>query len=170
MPPLYDTIPVKTAKVYEDSVIPKYETPGAAGFDLPAYIPPKESAIPNSGDLYQVERESITLWPGQRVLVGTGLRFAIPRGLELQIRPRSGLANKYGISVVNSPGTVDSDFRGEVKVILINHGDRPLEINHGDRICQGVLAEVPQAHFVLVDELDETERGVGGFGSTGVAL
>ena len=131
--------------------LPHYETPGAAGADLRAHLP--EGAI---------------LVPGQRMLVPTGLKMAVPRGFEVQIRPRSGLALKKGIALVNSPGTVDADYRGEVGIILLNTGSETFTINHGDRIAQMVLAPVIQAQFDLVETLDPTARGAGGFGSTGV--
>ncbi len=131
--------------------IPEYQTIGSAGADVCAYL-----------------NETICLKPGMRYMVPTGLRFEIPCGYEIQMRPRSGLAAKNGITCLNSPGTIDSDYRGEVKVILINHGDEDFIINNGDRVGQIVLAPVFQASFKLVDNLSETERGAGGFGSTGV--
>lgn len=111
--------------------------------------------------------EDVTLKPGARHPVATGLAVAIPPGFEIQVRPRSGLALKHGISIPNTPGTIDSDYRGEVKVILINHGDSAFEVKRGDRIAQLVLAPVTQANWLPVDDLDETARGEGGFGSTG---
>lgn len=130
--------------------LPAYATPGAAGMDV-------------------VSAEDVTLAPGGRHAVATGLALAIPAGYEVQVRPRSGLALKAGISVPNSPGTIDSDYRGELKVILINHGAEPFAIARGDRIAQLVLAPVTRARWAEVDELDETARGAGGFGSTGGA-
>ena len=109
----------------------------------------------------------MTLESGQRHAVATGLAMAIPQGFEIQVRPRSGLALKHGISVPNSPGTIDSDYRGELKIIMINHGTEPFPIARGDRVAQLVLAPVTQAAWVEVEELDATERGEGGFGSTG---
>lgn len=135
-----------------DIALPSYETQGAAGADLRANFP---------------ERSGITLAPGVRALVPTGLRLAIPAGYEVQIRPRSGLALKHGIMLVNSPGTIDSDYRGPLGVILMNAGDEPFTVNHGDRIAQMVLAPVTRADFQLVEALDDTARGSGGFGSTG---
>jgi dUTP pyrophosphatase len=111
--------------------------------------------------------EDVTLAPGGRHAVGTGLAVAIPPGYEIQVRPRSGLALKHGISVPNTPGTIDSDYRGELKVILINHGAEPFAIHRGDRVAQLVVAPVTQAEWDEVAELDETSRGAGGFGSTG---
>jgi dUTP pyrophosphatase len=111
--------------------------------------------------------EDVTLAPGARHAVATGLAVAIPHGFEIQVRPRSGLALKFGITVPNTPGTIDSDYRGELKVILINHGQDPFEIRRGDRVAQLVLAPVIRASWLKVDELDETLRGEGGFGSTG---
>ena len=128
--------------------LPRYATTGAAGMDVLA-------------------AEDVTLAPGARHAVATGLAVAIPSGYEIQVRPRSGLALKHGIAVPNTPGTIDSDYRGELKVILINHGEEPFAINRGDRIAQLVLAPVTLAKWDEVPELDETGRGVGGFGSTG---
>lgn len=133
--------------------LPRYETALAAGADVRAAIP---------------EDQPITLAPGERYMVPTGLAMALPPGWEAQMRPRSGLAAKHGISCVNSPGTIDADYRGEVKVILINHGTEDFVINRGERIGQMVIAPVFQALFEEADELDETSRGTGGFGSTGV--
>ncbi|MEX0342075.1 MAG: dUTP diphosphatase [Erythrobacter sp.] len=128
--------------------LPGYATEGAAGMDVLA-------------------AEELTLKPGQRHAVATGLAVAIPRGYEIQVRPRSGLALKHGITVPNTPGTIDSDYRGELKVIMINHGVEDFAIARGDRIAQLVLAPVTLAAWVEVEELDETMRGAGGFGSTG---
>lgn len=134
--------------------LPSYETAGAAGADLRANLP---------------DRASLTLAPGGRALVPTGLRLEIPQGYEVQIRPRSGLALKHGITLPNSPGTIDSDYRGPLGVIVMNAGDSAFTIAHGDRIAQMVVAPVLQAQFSLVAQLDETPRGSGGFGSTGVS-
>ena len=134
--------------------LPRYETEGAAGADLRANL---------------AEAGHLTLVQGARALVPTGLRLAIPPGFEAQIRPRSGLALKHGISLPNTPGTIDSDYRGPLGVILINHGADPFTVNHGDRIAQLVVAPVVQASFELTDTLDETARGARGFGSTGRA-
>lgn len=112
--------------------------------------------------------EAAMIAPGAVALIPTGLTMALPQGYEAQIRSRSGLAAKHAVVVLNSPGTIDSDYRGEIKIILINHGTTPFEIKRGDRIAQMIVAPVVQANFVLVDSLDETERGTGGFGSTGV--
>ena len=128
--------------------LPAYATPGAAGLDV-------------------VAAEDLDLHPGQRHAVATGFKVAIPEDYEIQVRPRSGLAFKHGISVPNTPGTIDSDYRGELKVLLINHGDQPFPIRRGDRIAQLVPAAVTPATFDEVAELDETHRGGGGFGSTG---
>lgn len=132
--------------------LPAYETPGSAGMDLRAAVP---------------KGEPIMLAPGARVMVPTGLSFAIPLGFEVQIRPRSGLAAKHGVTCLNTPGTIDSDYRGEVKVILINLGESDFAIERGERIAQMVLAPVTQAVWERVVILDETTRGTGGFGSTG---
>ena len=128
--------------------LPRYATDGAAGMDV-------------------LSAEDVTLAPGERHAVATGLAVAIPPGYEIQVRPRSGLALKHGISVPNTPGTIDSDYRGELKVILINHAAEPFAIHRGDRIAQLVLAPVTLAEWDEVAELAETERGAGGFGSTG---
>lgn len=132
--------------------LPRYETSGAAGMDLIAALG---------------EGEAMVLQPGERALVPTGLAIALPAGFEAQVRPRSGLAAKNGVTVLNSPGTIDCDYRGEVKVILINHGREPFTIERGTRIAQMVVAPVTQAMFREVESLDETARGAGGFGSTG---
>ena len=142
---------IKTLENFKGE-LPKYESHLASGFDVRAQL-----------------RNSISLAPGERVLVPTGLAFAIPEGFEIQARPRSGLAIKKGISLVNTPGTIDADYRGEVKIILINHGQEPFEINDQDRIAQLVIAPVIQAKFELVTDLSDTQRGSGGFGSTGVS-
>lgn len=144
------TIPVKVKRLPhgEGLPLPAYATPGAAGMDV-------------------VSAEDVTLAPGARHAVATGLALAIPQGYEIQVRPRSGLALKHGITVPNTPGTIDSDYRGELKVILINHGPEPFVIARGDRIAQLVLAPVVQAVWDEVEELDATARGAGGFGSTG---
>ena len=134
--------------------LPGYETAGAAGADLRANLAPADRAA------------GITLPPGGRALIPTGLRLAIPDGFEVQIRPRSGLALKHGLTCLNSPGTIDSDYRGEVGVILINHGQEPFVIHRGERIAQMVIARHEQATMVEA-ALDDTARGAGGFGSTG---
>ena len=135
--------------------LPAYQTAGAAGADVCANFPPER-------------REGITLAPGARALLPTGLRMAIPSGFEVQVRPRSGLVLKHGVTVANAPGTIDSDYRGPLGVILVNLGAEPFHIAHGDRIAQLIVAPVVQAAFDLAESLDETERGAGGFGSTGV--
>lgn len=132
--------------------LPTYATTGAAGADVRANF---------------ADRKSVTLAAGARALIPTGLRMAIAQGFEVQIRPRSGLALKHGISMVNAPGTIDCDYRGAVGVILVNMGDAPFDVTHGMRIAQMVVAPVVQARFLLVDALDDTPRGAGGFGSTG---
>lgn len=135
--------------------LPKYETDGAAGADIRANLRREDRAA------------GMTLAPMARLLVATGLRVEIPCGFEMQIRPRSGLALKHGISLVNAPGTIDSDYRGPLGVALINHGEEPFLVSHGDRIAQIVIAPVVQARFELVEALSDTARGVAGFGSTG---
>ena len=134
--------------------------------DLPV---PAAATIDSAGtDLRAALREPVTLQPGEYRLVSTGMRMHIPRGYEGQVRPRSGLAARHGITCLNAPGTIDADYRGVVQVILINHGREPFVINHGDRIAQLVVAPVTRAVFTLVENLDETDHGEGGFGHTGV--
>ena len=136
----------------EGLALPAYETTGSAGMDLRAAVP---------------EDAPLMLEPGARALVSTGLKIALEQGYEAQVRPRSGLALKHGLTCLNSPGTIDSDYRGEVGVILINHGQEPFVIRRGERIAQLVVARHEQAVVVELDTLDETVRGIGGFGSTG---
>lgn len=135
--------------------------PHGHGLDLPAY------ATSGAAGMDVVSAEEVTIAPGGRHAVATGLSMAIPQGYEIQVRPRSGLAFKHGITVPNTPGTIDSDYRGELKVLLINHGHEPFVIARGDRVAQLVLAPVVQAAWTEVEELDATARGAGGFGSTG---
>lgn len=132
---------------------PSYASEGAAGLDLYAALPAGQKLV---------------LEPGARDLIPTGIEIALPPGYEAQVRPRSGLAVKHGVTVLNAPGTIDSDYRGEVKALLINHDGQPFEILRGMRIAQLVIAPVARATLVEVDELDETARGAGGFGSTGL--
>ncbi len=133
--------------------LPSYETAGAAGADLRA----------------QLSEGPVKLMPGKRTLVPTGLRMEIPKGYEVQVRPRSGLALKHGITLPNSPGTIDSDYRGELGIIVLNAGQAPFEITHGMRVAQMVVAPVVQADFKVVDGLEDSMRGTGGFGSTGAS-
>lgn len=142
-------IAVKRLDHAGDLPLPSYETSGSAGMDVRA-------------------TEELTIAPGKRGLAGTGFAFAIPAGYEIQVRPRSGLALKKGVSIPNTPGTIDSDYRGELKVILINHGEDEFVIERGDRIAQIVVAPVQRGNLVEVDDLDDTGRGSGGFGSTGI--
>ena len=135
-----------------DLPLPAYQSDGAAGMDLLAAV-----------------TRTLVVKPGARVLVPTGLTLEIPRGCEAQVRPRSGLALKHGVTVLNSPGTIDADYRGEVQVLLINHGQAPFVIKRGDRIAQMVVAPVTQIAWTIVEQLDQTERGSGGYGSTGIA-
>ena len=132
--------------------LPKYQTEGSAGIDLPAAI-----------------EGSATIDPGARLLIPTGFAFSIPRTYEGQIRPRSGLALKHGITVLNSPGTIDSDYRGEVSVLLINHGNKTFFFERGDRLAQMVFTKVEQVKFKEVKVLDKSDRGIGGYGSTGLS-
>lgn len=149
-PTTHEPVPVRVKRLpgNEDLPLPAYATQGAAGMDV-------------------VASEDVALSPGGRHAVATGLALAIPPGFEIQVRPRSGLALKHGVTVPNTPGTIDSDYRGELKIIMINLGDTPFVIRRGDRVAQLVLAPVVQASWLEVDHLDETERGTGGFGSTG---
>jgi len=135
------------------------------GRDLP--LPAYQSDLAAGLDLLAAVERPLVLGPGERALVPTGLAMALPAGFEAQVRPRSGLAAKHGITVLNTPGTIDADYRGEVKVILINLGNEHFEINRGDRIAQMVIAPVLQARIQEVEVLSETDRGAGGFGSTG---
>lgn len=146
------TISIRRLPNNPDLPLPAYETPGAAGMDLRAAV---------------ADDEPLVLRPGARGAAPTGLAFALPAGFEGQVRPRSGLAARHGVTVLNTPGTVDSDYRGEVKVILINLGEEDFTIRRGDRIAQLVIAPVVQARWAEVEDLDETARGAGGFGSTG---
>ena len=146
------TVRVERLPHAEGLPLPAYETGGSAGMDLRAAVP---------------ETAPVTLEPGARALVPTGLKIALEPGFEAQVRPRSGLALKHGLTCLNSPGTIDSDYRGEVGVILINHGQAPFVIRRGERIAQIVIARCEQAVLIEVAALDETARGAGGFGSTG---
>lgn len=146
------TVEIQRLPHAEGLALPAYQTAHAAGLDLLAAVP---------GD------KPLVIQPGQRALIPTGLMIAVPPGFEAQVRPRSGLALKHGVTVLNSPGTVDADYRGEVSVLLINHGDAPFTIQRGERIAQLVIAAVAQANLVAVTSLSSTDRGSGGFGSTG---
>jgi len=146
------TVPITRLPHGQGLPLPAYETAGAAGMDLRAAVP---------------EDEPFTLRPGSRHPIPTGVAFALPPGFEGQVRPRSGLAAKHGVTCLNSPGTVDADYRGEVKVILINLGEEDFVIRRGERIAQLIIAPVVQAVWSEVDSLEETVRGAGGFGSTG---
>ncbi len=140
--------------------------PQGDGLPIPGYM----SAHAAGADLCAAVREQLTLLPGARALVPTGFSIAVPRGYEAQVRPRSGLAIRCGITCLNSPGTIDADYRGEVQVVLANLGTEPFVIHRGDRIAQMVVAPIAHASFDLVDELPPTVRGEGGFGSTGVSV
>lgn len=150
-------VPLKVVKkpcsqMEETNVLPIYAKPGDAGCDGIANL-----------------EHSIVIYPGKRALVGLGISIALPKGFEVQVRPRSGWALKDGITVLNSPGTIDEGYRGEIGVILINHGDQPVTVKPGDRICQLVLKKFERAEFQVVQTLPESVRGVGGFGHTGMA-
>jgi dUTP pyrophosphatase len=142
---------VRIKKASPDVNLPKYQSDMAAGFDIEAHI-----------------STPVILPIGERRLIGTGLHFQLPPDFELQLRPRSGLALKHGITLTNAPATIDADFTGEVKVIVENRGNAPFVVENGMRICQGVINKVEKAHFSVVEELSETNRGSGGFGSTNV--
>lgn len=144
---------VKTLEHFEGLELPAYQTAGSAGLDLPAAVPADAPVV---------------IAPGEWKLIPTGICIALPQGYEAQIRPRSGLAAKKGISCVNTPGTVDADYRGELHVNLINHGKEPFVVQRGERIAQMVIGQFTQISWNPVDTLDETARGSGGFGSTGV--
>ena len=144
---------VKTHEHFEGLELPAYQTAGSAGLDLPAAVPADAPVV---------------IAPGEWKLIPTGICIALPEGYEAQIRPRSGLAAKKGISCVNTPGTVDADYRGELRVNLINHGKEPFVVQRGERIAQMVIGQFTQISWNPVDALDETARGQGGFGSTGV--
>jgi dUTP pyrophosphatase len=148
------TVTVRVAPLphFDGLALPAYETADAAGMDLRAAVD---------------EQAPVTLAPGARAMIPTGLTLALPPGYEAQVRPRSGLAAKHGVTCLNSPGTIDADYRGEVKVILINLGQEPFVIKRGERIAQMIIAPVTRAELKVVSELDETKRGAGGFGSTG---
>lgn len=135
-----------------DLPLPNYESVAAAGMDLRAAL-----------------ESPVVIKPGERTMIPTGLQMSLPEGYEAQVRPRSGLAIRNGITMLNTPGTIDADYRGEIKVIAINHGEEEFVVNHGDRIAQMVIAPVTQFPVVEVDDLDETDRGEGGFGSTGIS-
>jgi len=147
------TVEFKKLDHFGDLQLPAYETDLAAGADLRAAV---------------LEDAPMVLESGERALVPTGLAMALPAGFEAQIRPRSGLAYKHGLTVLNTPGTIDADYRGEVKVLLINHGKEAFTIKRGERIAQMIIAPITQPVFEVVEELSDTERGAGGFGSTGV--
>ncbi|WP_428248807.1 dUTP diphosphatase [Ferrovibrio sp.] len=140
--------------------------PHGADLPLPAYATPDSAGL----DLLAAIAEPIVLQPGERKLVPTGLAIALPAGFEAQVRPRSGLALKHGVTVLNSPGTIDADYRGEIGVVLINHGAVPFTINRGERIAQMIVAAYARVAWQAVDDLDTTQRGAGGFGSTGVKV
>ncbi|MEO1040210.1 MAG: dUTP diphosphatase [Pseudomonadota bacterium] len=146
-------VPIKRLPHHDGLPLPAYQTTGSAGADLHAALP---------------EEEPVVLQPGEWRLIPTGIAIALPNGYEAQVRPRSGLAAKHAISCVNTPGTIDSDYRGELRVNLINHGREPFTVRRGERIAQIIVAPVIQASWAEADSLDETERGAGGFGSTGV--
>tara|TARA_B110000444_G_scaffold244542_1_gene264102 strand:+ start:394 stop:834 length:441 start_codon:yes stop_codon:yes gene_type:complete len=142
---------IQIKKLSNDVLTPKYETPGSSGMDIAAYI-----------------EQEVTINPGDKALIPAGFSLSIPQGYEVQIRPRSGLAAKKSITVLNTPGTIDSDYRGEIKIILINLGKERFSVKKGERIAQMVICPVIQAQLVEVKELSVTHRGTGGFGSTGV--
>lgn len=142
---------VRVLRLHKKASLPQYMTEGSAGCDISACL-----------------ESPVEIQPGDRVAIPTGLAVEIPSGFELQIRPRSGLAFKNGLTVVNAPGTIDSDFRGEVKVLLVHLGQAPVTIEHGQRVAQGILNRFERAEWTEADHLNESDRGSGGFGSTGV--
>lgn len=145
-------VSVKVKKLRENAKIPKYQSAGAAGVDLHACV------------------DVVTrILPGKQAIIMTGIAIELPLGFEAQLRPRSGLAAKHGISITNSPGTIDADFRGEIGVMLLNLGEQAFDVAQGDRIAQMVVQAVPLVHFIEADELSSTDRGAGGLGSTGVS-
>jgi len=144
-------VSIRRLEGHEDMPLPAYETPGSAGMDLRAAV-----------------RETVVLGPGEIRLIPTGLAVSLPPGYEAQVRPRSGLALRHGIGMVNSPGTIDSDYRGEIGMVMINWGAAPFEIKRGDRVAQMVIARVYRAELVDVQSLDATRRGEGGFGHSGL--
>ncbi len=144
-------VKIKRLEDSNDMPLPSYGSEGSSGMDIRASV-----------------KEPVVLKPGEIRLIPTGLTVSIPRGYEGQIRPRSGLSLKYGIGIVNSPGTIDSDYRGQIHIIVINWGEQPFTIRRGDRIAQMVMAKVFRADIIEVDELDYTQRGVGGFGHSGI--
>ena len=143
-------VAVRIMRVRPDAQLPRYMSDGAAGMDLAASLD-----------------SDVTIPPGARALVGSGVAIALPRGFEAQVRPRSGLAYKHGVTVLNAPGTVDEDYRGEIKVLLVNHGAEPFVVRSGERIAQLVIAAVARVQLDEVSTLDETARGAGGYGHTG---
>jgi dUTP pyrophosphatase len=144
------TIKCRTAAVFPAPRLPAYQSAGASGADAAACL-----------------SEPVVIPPGGIASIPTGIFAEIPEGYEIQVRPRSGLAAKHGVTCLNAPGTIDSDYRGEIKILLINHGQEPFVVNHGDRVAQFVAAPVTRAHFAAVESLSQTERAEGGFGSTG---
>ena len=142
---------LKIKKINANAIIPQFMTEHSAGMDI-----------------YACLKGTVIIKPMERILISTGIAVSIPKGYELQIRPRSGLAIKHGITLLNTPGTIDADYRGEIKIILINLSNKDFRINHGDRIAQMILNKVERINFEIVESLDETDRGSGGFGSTGV--
>ncbi len=145
--------------------VPLHRLPHGAGLALPDYATELSAGV----DLLAAVEADVVLQPGERKLIPSGIAIALPAGTEAQVRPRSGLALKYGVTVLNAPGTIDADYRGEVGVILINHGDAPFTVTRGARIAQMVIAPVTQASWRRVESLEKSARGAGGFGSTGTA-
>ncbi len=145
--------------------VPLHRLPHGAGLALPDYATELSAGV----DLLAAVEADVVLQPGERKLIPSGITIALPAGTEAQVRPRSGLALKYGVTVLNAPGTIDADYRGEVGVILINHGDAPFTVTRGARIAQMVIASVTQANWRSVESLETSARGAGGFGSTGTA-
>ncbi len=167
-----DNVTVKIKKLHNDAKLPVFSTDGAAGADLYAYIPRDAHAQymrSMTKDGGQTDKGPfVRIYPGEHKVIGCGIAIEVPEGYEAQVRPRSGLAAKLGISIVNSPGTIDSDYRGEVGAIVINHGTDNFDVETGDRIAQIVVVPIPRVRFIEAVELTDTARGGGRFGSTGV--
>jgi len=168
---MYENLTIKVKKLHNDAKLPVFSTGGAAGADLHAYIPRDGNELymrSMNEDGSQSDRGPfVRIYPGEHKVIGCGIAIEVPPGYEAQVRPRSGLAAKFGISIVNSPGTIDSDYRGEIGAIIINHGVEPFVVETGDRIAQLVVAPIPKITYIEANELTDTKRGDGRFGSTG---
>ena len=164
-------VKISVERLHPDVPLPAPATPGAAGYDVVAWLPEgKNALLYTAAGRSTVSGPEVILQPGHRALIPTGLSVGLPPGWEVQVRPRSGMALKEGVTVLNSPGTIDADYRGEIGIILINHGHAPFVVRHGERVAQLLVAPVSPAVFLPVPHLDVTDRGSGGFGSTGRIL